>query len=598
MPKLRLTDWTDWPKAAPPTATEIVQCAEATGFPKTPIWHARVAQALSLHDYDEEAVGHYLLSLEKGAEPSWVVHAGAARAFSELKRHNEALYHTSRSNEARKLQEISVKTSLEEVGSLLGTAVAEEAAGLSRQAVQSARQAWLLCDKNHVKKQLLLTFLRIFAKNGRREETMWVIRFIEAHDYWRQMQAVAYSPTFYSAFCLCPEIEDKAIKVWDQTIAEDLTEALKSLPNMAAEILFYAGLFFLRNWQTAKAINTWELVLSSLPPDIEFSNFDYSEQLNELKSLVRTRLVTFFLKVPGSCRLGKSGPVESQPQTINTDSYLSGSPKEDILRLTLEEPVGSDANIVIMSWYHLRGQGDKARHLLRGRIRACIELLSDDDPSNDIDAYVMLLTTFLATGKDDANIAGALYLMKAWKYQLNPSESGELDKRRDEEPNTGSQPEKIAADTKNKSSGVDDAAYSLTKAAIGQPDPDFQSYDIIQECEGCQITRHTWSGWHFCRFCPMVRLCTDCFNLRQAGAWKKQICDPSHEFFFTGNPLRPEEIVPKGKLPVGDEVIWIEEWKGRLEEEWRTAEFTERKHWALLRDLVHGIDTLENIEVV
>jgi len=73
------------------------------------------------------------------------------------------------------------------------------------------------------------------------------------------MQAVAFSPMFYSAFCLCPEIEVKAIKVWDQTIAEDLTEALKSIPNLAAEILFYAGLFFLRNWQTAKAIHSWVL---------------------------------------------------------------------------------------------------------------------------------------------------------------------------------------------------------------------------------------------------------------------------------------------------------------------------------------------------
>ena|SRR2546429_859988 len=117
-----------------------------------------------------------------------------------------------------------------------------------------------------------------------------------------------HADLLYLAFCLCPEIEAKAIGVWDQAIAGDMIEQVKTLHNQTAEVRFYAGLFFLRNWQTAKAIDTWELVLSSQPPDIEFSRFDYSQQLSGLESLVRIRLVTFFLKSPKEPGLWRANP--------------------------------------------------------------------------------------------------------------------------------------------------------------------------------------------------------------------------------------------------------------------------------------------------
>ena len=169
--------------------------------------------------------------------------------------------------------------------------------------------------------------------------------------------------------------------------------------------------------------------------------------------------------------------MESQPRPFNRDGRLSGSLKEDILRLTLEEPVDSDVNLVIASWYYLKAQGNKARHLLRGRIQRCIELLSDDDPSNNIYAYVMLFTTFLVTRENGANVAGQLYLMKAWQHQPNPGASGDqnakagLGQGRDEEPNTESLPDNKAADTKDESSGVDDTACGLANIAIDLPDP-------------------------------------------------------------------------------------------------------------------------------
>ena len=50
--------------------------------------------------------------------------------------------------------------------------------------------------------------------------------------------------------------------------------------------------------------------------------------------------------------------------------------------------------------------------------------------------------------------------------------------------------------------------------------------------------------------------------------------------------------MPKGKLPVGDEVIWIEEWRDRLKEELGTDTFRKEKHQALVRELVHEIDTM------
>jgi hypothetical protein len=607
-----------WPKALP-TAAEIVQCAEAAGFPKTAMWHARVAQALSLHGYDEEAVDHYLLSLDNGVEPSWVAHAGAASAFSNLGKHREALDHTRRSNHARKVQETSPKTSLEEVELALRTALAEEAAGLSQRAVQSAKQALIMWDKaGEDRGDSYSSLLGIFVRNGRREESMWVMKYLfEALASPRsgEVLAVVLLPKmWYSAFCLCPEVEAKAMEIWDQSLG--LEEALtRQVASLGGELQlthrYYAGLFFLRNWQTNKAINIWELVLSPPAASVEYTNGELRD-LMDLRNCVQIRLATLYLNSLRAHELEGTELVKSQHHLFDTGR--SGPPKDDILRL-IEEPVDSGVNLVVTSWCHLHGHGNKARDLLRGRVQKCVELLSDDDPSNDIEAYVMLFTTFLTMRNRDANVAGALYLMKSWKYQPSPNPFGAqhekigLDERRDEEPNIELMRNNKGADATDKEPSVDDKTYKLVNlsqtqsalvtdttmsnnAAIDLPDLDFQSHDITQVCENCQIHRFTWSGWYFCRFCPMVQLCAECFNLLRSGDWKQQICDPGHDFFFTGPPLRVEEMVPSGKVPVGDEVIWIEEWKDRLKEEWMTDEFVEDEHGTLVKEMLHEIGTV------
>lgn len=587
------------------------------------MWHARVAQALSSHEHYEDAVDHYLLSLANGVKPSWVAHAGAASAFSKLGKHKEALDHNKRSNYARELEETSVKTSLQEVESALDTALIEDAAGLSQQAVQSARRAWFMYEKaneNYEKAdegyQISNSFLEIFSRNGKREETMQVIQHVSktSTSSGKTWTAEVLPEVLYSAFCLCTEFEVKAMEIYDQLLAAvwDQQAARFAIePHfMIAGQLYRSGLFFLRNWQTNKAIKAWELLLSPQPldvkPDLEF--------LMELRSRIRARLVTLYLKSLRTNELEGSGLMKSLHRLFDTGG--SGPRKDDILQL-IEEPVDSDVNLVMANWCHLHGNGNKARDLLRGRVQKCVELLSDDDPSNDIDAYVMLFTTCLAMRDIDADVAGALYLMKAWKYQPDSNPSGAQHERtgrneqRDEGPITELMADNNGADTAGEEPSIDDISYKLTSLpqpqpapitdptkpsipAIDLPDVDFQSPDITAECENCQIQRHTWSGWYFCRFCPMVQLCAGCFNLLRSGDWKNQICDSDHEFFFTGDPLCVEEMVPNGKVPVGDKVIWIEEWKDRLKEEWRTDEFGEDEHRALVREVVQEISTVQS----
>jgi hypothetical protein len=47
-------------------------------------------------------------------------------------------------------------------------------------------------------------------------------------------------------------------------------------------------------------------------------------------------------------------------------------------------------------------------------VKKSIEVLSDDIPWNDVDAFLSLFQTFLTAADSDEDLSGALYLTKAW----------------------------------------------------------------------------------------------------------------------------------------------------------------------------------------
>jgi hypothetical protein len=243
---------------------------------------------------------------------------------------------------------------------------------------------------------------------------------------------------------------------------------------------------------------------------------------------------------------------------------------EPPLRLD-EKAEYSDICLVISSWLRYHGDLANARTALRGRVKKSIEVLSDDIPWNDVDAFLSLFQTFLTAADSDEDLSGALYLTKAW-YRDYLREA-----KRDNPISEGG-----VAESLNQVHLADDE----TQVPDDEVSERRISYtiDYFAECSNCKCEMRSICHWYLCCCCPFMMLCQWCYRdikstLSQDGASHPSgICDPGHEFYYTGGPLLAFERVPEGMMVLDSldgkrRTAWIEEWKDQLSEKWETADF-------------------------
>lgn len=234
-----------------------------------------------------------------------------------------------------------------------------------------------------------------------------------------------------------------------------------------------------------------------------------------------------------------------------------------------------DACLVISSWLQSHEDPDNARHALRGRVKACVALLSDDDPTNDDNAFIALLKTFLVDPGSEEDLGAALYWIKQENERLikvkynEGRDTGESKDERELLDSLGGT--NLEDDSEDMNSTLD--AFDI-----------WFTCDPLTSCSICSQEITSIHGWYFCRSCPYKTCCRECSGkLRRIAGSSDQskcpgVCDDEHDFFYTGGLLRPSERVPEGMVPVvssdGDRhAIWIEDWKDRLTEKWETAGF-------------------------
>ncbi|CAI7642866.1 unnamed protein product [Penicillium pancosmium] len=219
----------------------------------------------------------------------------------------------------------------------------------------------------------------------------------------------------------------------------------------------------------------------------------------------------------------------------------------------------SDACLVISSWLQRHGYPDEAKHVLRGRMRACVALLSDDASKNDEDTFKALFHTFLMEPSSEEDLGAALYCVKE-------SQERAIKAYHEEECDTWDS-ENIDSTDGHEKWHVQFMRDELTRCSIC-----IQCISIIQ-------------GWYYCRSCPLKTCCRQCASKHRpvandSGTSKcPGICDDDHDFFYTGGHIRDTERVPEGMVAFftsGGEsnAIWIEDWKDRLVKKWETADFT------------------------
>lgn len=241
-----------------------------------------------------------------------------------------------------------------------------------------------------------------------------------------------------------------------------------------------------------------------------------------------------------------------------------------------------DICLVLSSWLQDRGDIANARDALRWCVKECISLLSDDDPSNDIDAYMRLFRVFLAVKDSDEDLGAALYLIKQ-----EPEPRTSVARNRTGATNLSDDDVQLEVSDALQNVQLTDGEDPCLDSGTDADDDDIYDalypdivYDRCTDCSGCKREIGTMQHWYFCRSCAFSTICRRCYRQCESGDLSKipGICDPDHKFFYTDPLLRSSERVPKGMVPLispdGEkQIIWIEEWKDRLAEKWETADF-------------------------
>lgn len=546
--------------------------AETQKLQRTPMWHVRVAQALLLHRCYAQALDYFQISLDENQRtPTFstqslsVIHENLARAYTELARHKEALQHLQLSESLHNPAQARSRFSGESlVDELLNKAQMRHLAKLTDDAIATAEEAWKLFmeEKDVVVRDMgLFPFFKIFLELNQPHRLRSV--FDLAFTHFEETAESRTRPLEFEHFVRNSLIFGSRVmyRVIHYALAHDdrhhldtIAEVMKSFDtedNNSMEVRYLLATVLFEKGQRDAGVQGW-YKLASIP--IHPGDPGDSPTLWDLSSRMRS-----IGHLAALCLVDADMPSFERQPLILKDIYGLG-----------------DICIILSSWFRDRGDLTNARDALRWSVKDCISLLSDDDPSNDIDAFVRLFRTFLVTSDSDEDLQAALYLAK-----------------RDTEPRMrvvrnlrgirqSDDPEQIGAPTAPSTAQVPEGEdQNLDDDNIDMYDSDFSGVasDLLTECSSCKREVGPLHQWYFCRSCPFSTLCGRCYRQLESDnpTNLSGICDPNHIFYYTGPLLQPSESAPEGMLPLVTSdgkrhVIWVEEWKDRLEEKWETAE--------------------------
>jgi tetratricopeptide (TPR) repeat protein len=498
----------------------LLHTAEMLRPEKTPIWHARVAQAILLNHNYAAALEQFQMALDENhrnpvlsKQALSVIHRDMARACTKVGRYKEALEH---SDLAESLYDDSWDREWQDpIAKLLNTAQMEHFAKRTDKAVATANEAWEVFvdqEDDYRDRDLLHSFFWVFlqlhqthrvqdafdfAVSLRWSEKDDLVEFLTSAMIWSPR--LIYRVLHYALMRDGKHIDLVALIPGRLAATrETATDNLAAAKYVLASVMFEHGLM-------GSGIQAWHEVVSLDTPD--------GWTIEAAQALSRSQLAAVCLYHP-------EVPFCAVP-------------------VKLDEKAGfSDICLVISSWLRDHGDITNAREALRGRVKKSIELLSGDYPNDE--AFMILFKTFLVAADSDEDLNRALYLLKVWHGDLQEMKR-HLPDDETEEP--------------------DDAEFPF-------------SIDQLAECSNCKREMNSICHWYFCRSCPLVALCRQCYRDNQSTASYPRGCDPRHEFYYTGPPLRQSEFVPDRMIVLersdGKQTITIKEWMDKLSEKWGT----------------------------
>ncbi|KAJ5213230.1 hypothetical protein N7449_000399 [Penicillium cf. viridicatum] len=540
--------------------------AQSHNLQQTPMWHARVAQSLMKHCY-VQALEHFQISLDGNhSTPTFsdqslfVIHRDIARACTEVGMHEEALKHLELSESLWSTFAGDRDPDADgDINRLLNKAQIKHHANLTDDAIAITEEAWnlLLENRSENRDDEFLPFFKIFLELNQphRLRSVFDLAFTHFEETAGSRSMSLNFERFILGCCVVRpfimyRVIHYALTRYDQNYLDVIAGVLKKVDTESdypVEIKYFLATVLFEKGQRDAAVQGWYEVVSL---SVSSESWDKGPRMRAMS------------KLAALCLDDADIPFcERPPLVLNENSELD------------------DICLVLSSWNRDRGDIANARDALRWCVKECISLLSDDDPSNDIDAYMRLFRVFLAVTDSDEDLGAALYLIKQ-----EPEPRSSVARNRTGATKLSDDDVQLEVSDALQNVQLTDGEDQCLNAGTDDDIDDALYADIVYDrctdCSGCKREIGTMQHWYFCRSCVFSTICRRCYRQCESGDLSKipGICDPEHKFFYTGPLLRPSGRLPKGMVPLvspdGEkQIIWIEEWKDRLAEKWETAEF-------------------------
>ena len=267
-----------------------------------------------------------------------------------------------------------------------------------------------------------------------------------------------------------------------------------------------------------------------------------------------------------------------------------------------EKPL-EDYEIQRMLGYHLAsiGQQEQARAHLNSTIKLGVELLSDEDDTNNFEGYIKLADAFMRL-KDKDNALAAWSLLGPNNIVPQPPAKASPD-------STSRPPDVVVSGTSFNALeitgvGADGAPAAIeTTMTVTNSDPTAldplprgltrrTTSDLAKKSKAlakvppkgplgfychchrpeCLEKRGQFTfadDFYYCRQCPDIQFTPECLELLRQGKIRRHICDKDHDFFHVP-PWDFEKAwkVGKGNVQVGEKVITVQDWLNGIRRDW------------------------------
>ncbi|KAK2736232.1 hypothetical protein FQN57_000830 [Myotisia sp. PD_48] len=514
------------------SAEDIISVAEWSALEKNAQWHRRLAMALREGSHYDQALEHFGKALELDSTMS-AARGGMAIVYLMKKEYEKAIELDKVTQEEIPLtydpanltpNSENYHDPLERMAQCYDVLKDDENAFKCYQQAQRVRPSCNTCTLNILSKmdemELYGDIIQLL-KDMNAKENATKANSVLIDSLW---QNSSEEPEYFGIVAKAAHKTNELNFVADvyRSAIRAARKKLKTVVACSLELCL-AALYYQHFHEENRAIPVWKKVLET------FSVSKEESEMGFIRKQASIKLARHYFRE--AVAAGIDSP-EAVKHVAELEWLVNGRGNGESNASFI--PASASATI-LGAWYILKGMKEEANVFFKPSIKAALEILSDDDPENDMEGYFGLVSVLIVT-RDDRNAIALLHALGAYENKTSANTD-------EESGSDGGEDDSDASDSK-----YDDDYFACA-------------------CDGsCNRVFKTYDSTYLCRYCFDLLFCEPCMKLLKANQMPLNLCSPHHDWLFV--PPNPQGV-HKGKIFIDGAFIDLEQWKKNIKLEWK-----------------------------